>query len=52
MTKTWWKKIGTWTDKRRAKRQARGLRLAGEDRGRARVVKEVYWRVDYLVVER
>ncbi len=49
MKAIYWRKSATFTDKRRAKRQAKMLRAPGEHRVRARIVKETYWRVDYGV---
>lgn len=42
-----WIRYGAWKHKATAKRLARGLRAKGEDKVRAKIVKEVWWRVEY-----
>lgn len=47
-----WRKFGVWHDKRRAAKVAKTLREPGENQVRARVVKEVCWRVEYADLTR
>ena len=47
MKKPQWRKHSVLADKRNARRIAKMLREPGAGRVRCRIVKEVYWRVDY-----
>lgn len=42
-----WCNANAYKDKRRAKREANMLRAPGKHKTRARVVKEICWRVKY-----
>lgn len=48
MEKQFWRKYGAVKNKRRARSIAKGLRAPGDDKVRARIIKEVWWRVEYM----
>ena len=51
MSETTWHRLGAWADKRVARKRAKNLRLPDEygRKIRARIVREVYWRVEYAM---
>ena len=49
MSEITWHDAGAWKDKRRAKRCAANFWKEGEGKSRARIKKEIYWRVEFAM---
>lgn len=47
MTEITWYDAGAWKDRRRARKVAAQFREKGDGKSRARITKEIYWRVEF-----